>query len=58
MSNLYDGACTKVDQRVGWYGVPLVDSLAVLVGVRNTLRTRNLYYTGVPQASTGNPITR
>ena len=56
LSDLYDSACTGIDQNVGWDKLPLLGSLGVLIGVRNTLRAHNLYDTGVPQVGPANPI--
>ena len=53
---VFDEACTRIDQKTGWSGLPLIGSLAVLVGVRNTLRAHNLYDTGVPQVGPGCPM--
>lgn len=56
LGDCYDEICTRLDQRVGWPGLPLAGSLAVLVGVRNTLRAHNLYDTGVPAVGPENPM--
>ena len=34
-----------VDHKIGWHRLPKVPGLAVLVGLRNILRRRNLYGT-------------
>lgn len=39
---VYDGLSQAVDQRIGWHRLPTVAGLAVLVGLRNILRRRNL----------------
>jgi hypothetical protein len=56
LGGAFDAACTSVDKKVGWSGLPLVGNLAVLVGVRNTLRAHNLYDTGVPEVGPGCPM--
>ena len=56
LSEFYNGVCTGVDQRAGWSTLPVVGGLATLIGVRNTLRTKNLFDTGVPAVSAGNPL--
>ncbi|HEY4379429.1 MAG TPA: peroxidase family protein [Acidobacteriaceae bacterium] len=56
LGNIYDEACTKVDKSVGWSNLPLIGGLATLVGIRNTLRAKNLYDTGVPQVTHQNPV--
>lgn len=56
LGELFDQGCTRVDQKKGWSNLPLLGSLAVLVGVRNTLRAHNLYDTGVPQVGPSCPI--
>jgi hypothetical protein len=42
---VYDGVSKVVDHRVGWDKLPTPLGLAVLVGVRNTLRKHNLFDT-------------
>jgi Animal haem peroxidase len=50
----YDAVAQALDRRVGWYKLPVPLGLAVLIGVRNILRQKNLYdtdqlpSTGVP----------
>jgi hypothetical protein len=56
LGDLYDAACTEIDRNIGWDKLPLLGSLGVLIGVRNTLRAHNLYDTGVPQVGPANPI--
>lgn len=56
LGELFDAACTKVDHRVGWSTLPTVGGLVSLVGIRNTLRSTNLYDTGVPQVTEQNPL--
>ena len=51
LGTLFASACTKVDHRMGWSTLPTVGGLAVLAGIRNTLRAHNLYDTGVPAVS-------
>jgi len=52
----FDTACTRVDNHVGWSTLPTIGGLVALVGVRNTLRAKNLYDTGVPQVTDWNPL--
>jgi heme peroxidase len=47
---LYDGAAEAIDRRVGWDKLPTPFGLAVLVGLRNTLRKRNLHDTSAQPA--------
>jgi Animal haem peroxidase len=42
---LYDGLSQAIDHRIGWHRLPTLPGLAVLVGLRNILRQRNLYDT-------------
>ena len=37
VGELYEAACTKVDQNVGWYNLPLAGSLGVLIGLAGVL---------------------
>ncbi len=53
---LFDQACTQLDQRVGWSTLPTVGGLVTLIGVRNTLRAHNLYDTGVPEVTSAHPL--
>jgi hypothetical protein len=41
----FDSLAQRADHKFGWHRLPLVPGLAVLVGVRNILRKRNLYDT-------------
>src|SRR4051794_25349731 len=41
----FDLVAEKVDRRVGWDKLPKALSLVVLVGIRDTLRRRNLHDT-------------
>ena len=50
----YDRITEKVDRRLGWHRLPRPLGLAVLVGVRDTLRRENLHDTG---AASGLPDT-
>jgi hypothetical protein len=43
---LLDRAALAIDRRVGWWRLPLPLGLAVLVGLRNIMRERNLFYDG------------
>jgi len=46
---LYDKAAEFVDRQIGWYRLPVPLGLAVLGGLRDVLRTHNLYDTsGLP----------
>jgi hypothetical protein len=40
---IYDGICEAIDRRVGWDKLPVPAGLAVLIGVRNILRQKNLH---------------
>jgi heme peroxidase len=42
---LYDRAAEFVDRKIGWYRLPVPLGLAVLGGLRDVLRVRNLYDT-------------
>ena len=41
---------------MGWSVLPTVGGLVDLVGIRNTLRAKNLYDTGVPDVTGENPL--
>jgi hypothetical protein len=56
IGELFDSACTEVDNHVGWSKLPTVGGLVTLVGIRNTLRAKNLCDTGVPQVTKDNPL--
>ena len=56
LQDLFDDACTRVDQNKGWSNLPTVGGLITLVGIRNTLREKNLYDTGVPAVTAENPL--
>ena len=56
LKDLFDDACTRVDQNIGWSNLPTVGGLITLVGIRNTLRAKNLYDTGVPAVTAENPV--
>ncbi len=56
LKDLFDDACTRVDQNKGWSNLPTVGGLITLVGIRNTLRAKNLYDTGVPAVTAENPL--
>jgi hypothetical protein len=43
---VYNRLAQALDQKIGWYRLPTPLGLAVLIGVRNVLRQRNLYDTG------------
>lgn len=44
---LFDGFSTRLDAMLGWHRLPRPVGLAVLVGLRNELRRRNLHDTNV-----------
>ncbi len=44
--SLYDGVAERIDRRVGWDRLPLLAAMPVLIGLRSTLRKKNLYDTG------------
>jgi hypothetical protein len=56
LQDLFDDACTRVDQNKGWSNLPTFGGLIALVGIRNTLRAKNLYDTGVPAVTPENPL--
>jgi hypothetical protein len=56
LGDVFDTACTRLDHLVGWSTLPTVGGLVTLVGVRNTLRAKNLYDTGVPAVTNENPL--
>jgi hypothetical protein len=53
---VYDGASQLIDQKIGWHRLPKILGLAVLVGVRNILRKRNLYDTRVAPTVNEPPV--
>jgi Animal haem peroxidase len=53
---LYDGAAEVIDRKVGWDKLPTPLGLAVLVGLRDTLRKRNLYDTSAQPAVNTPPV--
>jgi hypothetical protein len=56
LGDIFDAACTRLDHLVGWSTLPTVGGLVTLVGVRNTLRAKNLYDTGVPAVTNEDPL--
>lgn len=56
LGDIFDAACTRLDHLVGWSTLPTVGGVVTLVGVRNTLRAKNLYDTGVPAVTNENPL--
>jgi hypothetical protein len=46
LSSLYNKAAEKVDRRYGWDKLPKPLAMLVLIGLRNTLREKNLVDTG------------
>src|SRR5260370_5816235 len=53
---LYDKAAEFVDRKIGWYRLPVPLGLAVLGGLRDVLRSRNLYDTSTPPAVNLPPV--
>jgi hypothetical protein len=53
---LYDTAAEVIDRRVGWDKLPTPLGLAVLVGLRDTLRKRNLHDTSSQPAVNTPPV--
>jgi hypothetical protein len=53
---LYDAAAELIDRKVGWDKLPTPLGLAVLVGLRDTLRKRNLYDTSAQPAVNTPPV--
>ena len=53
---LYDTAAEVIDRRVGWDKLPTPLGLAVLAGLRDTLRKRNLYDTSSQPAVNTPPV--
>src|SRR5260370_802792 len=54
---LYDKAAEFVDRKIGWYRLPVPLGLAVLGGLRDLLRSRNLYDTSTLPAGNLPPAT-
>ena len=53
---LYDKAAEFVDRKIGWYRLPVPLGLAVLGGLRDVLRSRNLYDTSALPAVNLPPV--
>jgi hypothetical protein len=53
---LYDKAAELVDRKVGWHRLPVPLGLAVLIGIRDVLRKRNLYDTSALPAVNPPPV--
>jgi hypothetical protein len=53
---LYDKAAEFADRKIGWYRLPVPLGLAVLGGLRDVLRTRNLYDVGALPAVNLPPV--
>ncbi len=51
LHRLLAAVATRLDHRFGWHKLPLPIGILTLVGIRDRLRERNLYDTGVPQLS-------
>jgi Animal haem peroxidase len=45
LERVYDAATEEVDQKLPWYKLPKVLGLLELIGIRDTLRAKNLYDT-------------
>ena len=45
-SSLFAGFTEKLDQKIGWYRMPLPLGMLTLIGLRDRLRAQNLYDTG------------
>jgi hypothetical protein len=52
----YDRVAQSADHKVGWHRLPRLLGLAVLVGVRNTLRRENLFDTSAEPAVNTPPV--
>lgn len=53
---VYDAIAEAVDQKRYWYKLPQVAGLAVLVGVRNVLRKKNLFDTNLAPTTGAAPV--
>src|SRR5215469_17348292 len=53
---LYDKAAEFIDRKIGWYRLPVPLGLAVLGGLRDVLRTQNLYDTSALPAVNLPPV--
>ena len=53
---VFDRLTMIVDHKIGWHRLPTVPGLAVLVGVRNVLRKKNLYDTRKAPAVNEPPV--
>ncbi len=56
LRTLYDKAAEFADRKIGWYRLPLPLGLAVLGGLRDVLRSRNLYDTSALPAVNLPPV--
>lgn len=57
LSNLFNKAAEAVDHKIGWDRLPAPLGLAVLAGIRNTLRKKNLHDTSTaPAIPTADPV--
>ena len=55
LPKLFNGIMERVDHSVGWDRLPPALGLVTLIGVRNNLREKNLYDTGVAAPSVPTP---
>jgi hypothetical protein len=53
---VYDAAARAIDHKVGWDKLPLPGGLAVLIGVRNILRQKNLHDPSTVVPIVGGPV--
>jgi hypothetical protein len=53
LRNLIGDLGERLDRRYGWHRLPLPLALFTFIGLRDRLRERNLYDTGVPEPSPG-----
>src|SRR5689334_10915829 len=58
LTRAFNSATTKIDQKIGWHRLPPPLGLLELVGLRHTLREKNLTDTGsIPAAGPAPPPT-
>ncbi len=53
VSSLVGASAEWLDRRFGWYQLPRPIALFTMIGLRNRLRERNLYDTGLPEVPAG-----
>jgi hypothetical protein len=58
LSNLFNNLAETIDHKIGWDKLPSLLGLAVLAGIRNRLRQKNLYdmSTAAPTIPTPDPV--